>query len=167
MSVDSLGNSPFLGHVRRDPKPTGSESHGTAQIATSDGWRELKQDIGPVYPRSDEVSAWASGDKSKLQTTAARNDPRLEHAEWIGIKGFATTPITDKPLGGWAQEGMSLNPALDVAGSPPLIPAAAMWHYKVGHRYYRVGHPALSNSPQALHGMNEATQQQRQPYHHT
>lgn len=27
----------FLGHVRRDPKPTGSESHGTAQIATSDG----------------------------------------------------------------------------------------------------------------------------------
>lgn len=26
-----------LGHVRRDPKPTGSESHGTAQIATSDG----------------------------------------------------------------------------------------------------------------------------------
>lgn len=38
----------FLGHVRRDPKPTGSESHGTAQIATSDGWRELKQDIVPV-----------------------------------------------------------------------------------------------------------------------
>lgn len=38
----------FLGHVRRDPKPTGPESHGTAQIATSDGWRELKQDIVPV-----------------------------------------------------------------------------------------------------------------------
>lgn len=37
------------------------------------------------------------GDKSKLQTTAARNDPRLDYAEWIGIKGFATTPITDKP----------------------------------------------------------------------
>lgn len=41
--------------------------------------------------------------------------------------------------------GMSLNPALDVAGSLRLIPALAMWHYKIGHRYYRIGHPALSN----------------------
>lgn len=37
------------------------------------------------------------GVKSKLQTTAARNDPRLDYAERIGIKGFPTTPITDKP----------------------------------------------------------------------
>lgn len=37
------------------------------------------------------------GEESKLQTTAARNDPRLDYAEWIGIKGFPTTPITDKP----------------------------------------------------------------------
>lgn len=48
-------------------------------------------------------------------------------------------------VGGRAHEGMSLSPVLDVAGSLRLIPAAAMWHYKVGHRYCRVGHPALSN----------------------
>ena len=73
------------------------------------------------------------------------------YGAWLAMTSLqpASTPRLRSPpplpLGGWAQEGMSLNPALDVAGSLRPIPAAAMWHYKVGHRYYRVGHPALSN----------------------